>query len=173
MAEVLAGAYHPAVDSLPTPASVRHRLFARVMDAITLTWLLGFVLVEIDQRLLGGDPFGRQPLQIDITEGRSLVFVIVTIAAYEVIPTVWRGATLGKALLGLRIQTIEPQASMPWIRTSARALVLYGAPVVFGAYGGFVLLVLVISFVLPANGRGLHDRVAGSIVIALPREASA
>ena len=120
MAELLAGAYPPAVDSLPTPASVRHRLFARVMDAITLTWLLGFVLVEIDQRLLGGDPFGRQPLQIDITEGRSLVFVIVTIAAYEVIPTVWRGATLGKALLGLRIQTIEPQASMPWIRSSAR-----------------------------------------------------
>ncbi|MGB1680718.1 MAG: RDD family protein [Acidimicrobiales bacterium] len=115
------------MDSLPTPASVRHRLFARVMDAITLTWLLGFVLVEIDQRLLGGDPFGRQPLQIDITEGRSLVFVIVTIAAYEVIPTVWRGATLGKALLGLRIQTIEPQASMPWIRTSARALVRSGA----------------------------------------------
>ncbi len=160
------------MDTLPTPAAVRHRLFARVVDAITLTWLLGFVLVEIDQRLLGGDPFGRRPLQIDVTEGRSLVLVIVTIAAYEVVPTVWRGATLGKALVGLRVRTVEPRASMPWTRASARALVLYGAPVAFGAYGGFVLLALVVSFVIPASGRGLHDRIAGSIVVAPPREES-
>ena len=47
---------------------------------------------------------------------------------------------------------------------------LYGAPIAFGAYGGIVLLVLIASFVVPASGRGLHDRVAGSIVVALPRE---
>lgn len=158
------------VDTLPTPASVRHRIGARVVDAITLMWLLGFVLVEIDQRLLGGDPFGRRPLQIDVTEGRSLVFVILTIAAYEVVPTVWKGATLGKALLGLRLRTVEPTARMPWVRASARALVLYGAPVAFGAFGGVVVLALIASFVIPASGRGLHDRVAGSIVVALPRE---
>ena len=158
------------MDTLPTPAAVRQRLFARLVDAITLAWLLGFVLVEIDQRLLGGDPFGRRPLQIDVTEGRSLVFVIVTIAAYEVLPTVWRGATLGKALVGLRVRTVEPRASMPWVRAVARALVIYGAPIAFGAFGGFVLLALVISFVIPASGRGIHDRIAGSVVVALPRE---
>jgi uncharacterized RDD family membrane protein YckC len=155
---------------LPTPAAVRHRLGARIVDAITLLWLLGFVLVEIDQRLLGGDPFGRRPLQIDITQGRSLILVIVTIAAYEVVPTVLKGATLGKALLGLRLRTVEPAARMPWSRAAARALVLYGAPVAFGAFGGVVLLILVVSFVVPASGRGLHDRVAGSVVVALPRE---
>ena len=133
-------------------------------------WLLGFVLVEIDQRLLGGDPFGRQPLQIDVTQGRSLVFVVITIAAYEILPTVWKGATLGKALVGLRLRTVEPRAQMPVSRATARALVLYGAPIAFGAYGGIVLLVLIASLVIPASGRGLHDRVAGSIVVALPRE---
>lgn len=158
------------VDTLPTPASVRHRISARVVDAITLMWLLGFVLVEIDQRILGGDPFGRRPLQIDVTQGRSLVFVIVTIAAYEVVPTVWKGATLGKALLGLRLRTVEPTARVPWTRASARALVLYGAPVAFGAFGGIVVLALIASFVIPASGRGLHDRIAGSIVVALHRE---
>ena len=158
------------VDTLPTPAAVRHRLGARLVDAITLMWLLGFVLVEIDQRLLGGDPFGRRPLQIDVTQGRSLVFVIVTIAAYEVIPTVWKGATLGKALVGLRLRTVEPRAQVPWSRATARALVLYGAPVAFGAFGGIVVLVLIASFVLPASGRGLHDRIAGSVVVSLPRE---
>lgn len=137
---------------------------------VTLTWLLFFVLVEIDQRLLGGDPFGQRPLQLDVTQGRSLVFVVVTIAAYEIIPTVWKGATLGKALVGLRLRTVEPAARMPVTRATARALVLYGAPVAFGAYGGLVLIVVVASFVIPASGRGIHDRVAGSIVVALPRE---
>ena len=34
-----------------------------------------------------------------------------------------------------------------------------------GAYGGPVLLVLLASLALPATGRGLHDRLAGSIVV--------
>ena len=120
---------------IPAAASIRARLGARLIDAITLTWALGFVLVELDQRLLGGDPFGRQPLQVDVTQGRSLLFVVVTIAAYEVIPTVLKGATLGKALVGLRLRTVEPSARIPWSRATARALVLYGGPVAFGAYG--------------------------------------
>ncbi|MEM8707120.1 MAG: RDD family protein [Actinomycetota bacterium] len=157
-------------DAPPTPARVKHRLAARLLDAVTLTWALGFVLVEIDQRLLGGDPFGQRPLQIDITQGRSLLLVIVTIAAYEVVPTVWKGATLGKVLVGLRLRTVEPTARVPWSRAVARALVLYGAPVALGAFGGLFLLVLVASFVIPASGRGLHDRLAGTTVVALPRE---
>ncbi|MEO0493824.1 MAG: RDD family protein [Actinomycetota bacterium] len=157
-------------DALSAPAPIRARLGARLVDAITLTWALGFVLVELDQRILGGDPFGRQPLQIDVTQGRSLLFVIVTIAAYEVLPTVFKGATLGKALVGLRVRTVEPSPQVPWSRAIARALVLYGGPIVFGAYGGLFLLVLVLSFVLPASGRGLHDRLAGTTVVALPPE---
>lgn len=157
-------------DLPPTPARVRHRLGARLVDSITLLWALGFVLVEIDQRLLGGDPFGRRPLQIDITQGRSLLLVVITIGLYEVVPTVFRGATLGKALVGLRLRTVEPTARVPWSRAIARALVLYGGPVLFGAFGGAFLLVLVASFVIPASGRGLHDRLAGTMVVALPRE---
>lgn len=160
-------------DSLPTPAPVRARLVARLIDAITLTWALGFVLVELDQRILGGDPFGRRPLQIDVTQGRSLIFVVLTIAAYEVLPTVWKGATLGKVLVGLRLRTIEPAPQVPWSRAIARALVLYGAPIALGAFGGVFLLVLIASFVIPASGRGLHDRVAGTAVVALPSEEPA
>ena len=55
------------------PAKLGQRLGARVLDVVTLTWLLFFVLVEIDQRLLGGDPWGQQPLQIDMTEPRALM----------------------------------------------------------------------------------------------------
>ena len=157
-------------DALSTPAKVGQRLGARVVDLVTLTWALGFVLIEINERILGGDPLGRQPLDVDITSGRALVLVIAVIAAYEVVPTVWKGATLGKALVGLRLRTVEPRASVPISRATARALVLYGAPIALGAFGGLFLLVLLASFVIPANGRGLHDRLAGTTVVALPRE---
>ncbi|MEK9580616.1 MAG: hypothetical protein VW037_08940, partial [Acidimicrobiaceae bacterium] len=61
---------------------------------------------------------------------------------------------------------------IPWSRATARALVLYGGPIAFGAFGGTFLLVLVVSVVLPASGRGVHDRLAGTTVVALPREGS-
>ena len=47
---------------------------------------------------------------------------------------------------------------------------LYGAPVAFGAYGGAALFVLLASLAIPATGRGLHDRLAGSIVVAVEIE---
>ena len=59
------------------PAKLAHRLGARVLDVVTLTWLLFFVLVEIDQRLLGGDPWGQQPLQIDLTEAPRITFLLL------------------------------------------------------------------------------------------------
>lgn len=142
---------------------------ARLLDVVTLTWVLFFVLVEIDQRLLGGDPFGQQPLQLDLTEPRPLILAVVVIALYEVAPVTWKGATLGKALFGLRIVDADRHASLPLARSLARTLVLYGAPVAFGAYGGVLVLVLLVSFVVPASGRGLHDRLAGSAVVAEPR----
>lgn len=152
------------------PAKLAHRVGARVLDVVTLTWLLFFVLVEIDQRLLGGDPWGQQPLQIDLTEARPLLLTILVIAVYEIVPVATKGATLGKALFGLRLVASDRRGALPWARALARALVLYGAPVALGAYGGIVLLVLLASFAIPASGRGIHDRVAGSIVVALPRE---
>lgn len=152
------------------PAKLSHRLGARVLDIVTLTWLLFFVLVEIDQRLLGGDPWGRQPLQIDMTEPRALILTVVVVGLYEIMPVATKGATLGKALLGLRLVASDRRGPLPWLRALARTLVLYGAPVALGAYGGVVLLVLLISLALPATGRGLHDRLAGSIVILERRE---
>lgn len=157
-------------EALPTPAKVGQRLGARVVDLITLMWALGFVLIEINERILGGDPLGRQPLDVDVTSPRALLLVVAVITLYEVVPTVWKGATLGKALVGLRLRTVEPRASVPVSRAVTRALVLYGAPIALGAFGGLFLLVLLASFVIPAGGRGLHDRLAGTTVVALPRE---
>ena len=151
------------------PAKLAHRLGARILDVVTLTWALFFVLVEIDQRLLGGDPWGQRPLQVDLTEARALLLTIVVIGLYEIVPVVAKGATLGKVVFGLRLVSSDRRGALPWPRALARTLVLYGAPVALGAYGGAVLLVLLVSLVLPATGRGLHDRVAGSIVVVAER----
>ncbi len=147
------------------PATLTHRLGARILDVVTLAWVLFFVLVEVDQRLLGGDPWGQRPLQIDLTEARPLLLTILVIGLYETVPVAAKGATLGKVLFGLRLVSSERRNPLPWPRALARTLVLYGAPVALGAYGGTVLLVLLASLALPATGRGLHDRLAGSIVV--------
>lgn len=152
------------------PAKLAHRLGARILDVVTLTWVLFFVLVEIDQRLLGGDPWGQRPLQIDLTEARPLLLTIVVIGLYEIVPVATKGATLGKVVFGLRLVSSERRGELPWYRALARTLVLYGAPVALGAYGGAVLLVLLVSLALPATGRGLHDRLAGSIVVMVERD---
>ena len=138
---------------------------------MTLSWVLFFVLVELDQRLLGGDPWGKRPLQIDLGDARPLLLTIVVIGVYEIVPVATKGATLGKALFGLRLVSSERRAPLPWSRVLARTLVLYGAPVAFGAYGGAVVLLLLASLTLPATGRGLHDRLAGSIVVVADRDA--
>jgi uncharacterized RDD family membrane protein YckC len=151
------------------PAKLSHRLGARILYIVTLTWVLFFVLVEIDQRLLGGDPWGKRPLQVDLSEARPLLLTIIVIGLYEVVPVATKGATLGKALFGLRLVSSEQRGSLPWPRVLARTLVLYGAPVAFGAYGGALLLFLLASLTLPATGRGLHDRLAGSIVVVADR----
>jgi len=145
-------------------AGVLLRLAARVVDLVTLLWCLGFVVIEIDQRLLGGDPLGTRQLAIDISSPRTLLFVVLTIAAYEIVPTVMFRATLGKAVFGLQVVGVEGDR-LATVRAVARTFVLYGAPVAFGAYGGAFVLALTISFIVPASGRGLHDRLASSMVI--------
>jgi len=150
------------------PAKLWHRLGARLVDTVTLAWLLGFVLVELDQRLLGGDPLGRRPLQLDLTQARPLVLLVVVVSLYEIGPVCWKGATLGKALFGLRLVAFERSGPLSPSRALARSLVLYGAPVALGPAGGIVVLAVLVSLAVPASGRGLHDRLCGSVVVAEP-----
>lgn len=135
---------------------------------VALTWLVVFVMVEIDQRLLGGDPLGQRQARLVFDSARSVVLLLVIVAAYEVVPAVLWGATPGKALLGLRIRLTSavPAALM----ALGRAAVLY-LPVIFlGVFGSVVAIGLLVSIVLAADGRGLHDRLLGTLVVSLPRE---
>lgn len=141
---------------------------ARVVDLVVLAWLVAFVLVEIDQRLLGGDPLGRRQARLVFDSPRSVVLLLLLVTAYEVVPAVVWGATPGKALLGLRIRLTD-EGTPAWMIALGRAAILY-VPVIFlGAPGMVVAATLLVSVVLAANGRGLHDRLLGTLVVSLPR----
>ena len=132
-------------------------------------WLVVFVLVEIDQRLLGGDPLGRRSARLVFDSARPIGLLVILVVLYEVVPAVTWGATPGKALLGLRIRTTSP-STPAWLMALGRAVVFYLPVAVFGALGFVVPFVLLCSIVVAADGRGLHDRLLGTLVVALPRD---
>ena len=151
-------------------AGLGWRIAARLVDTITLAWIVGFVLIEIDQRLLGGDPFGLQPERIDLSRARSMLLLFALIAAYEVVPTVLYGATLGKAVLGLRVRAVNG-GQVRGAFSLARVVLLYGPTLFLGAFGLVADILLFVTVAIPASGRGFHDRVASTVVVSLPRDA--
>lgn len=132
-------------------------------------WLVVFVMVEIDQRLLGGDPLGQRQARLTFDSPRPIVLLAVLAAAYEIVPVVAWGATPGKALLGLRLR-LTTRAVPGWLIAFARSVVIY-VPVLFlGPAGLVVAAILLASVVIAADGRGLHDRLLGTLVVSLPRD---
>jgi uncharacterized RDD family membrane protein YckC len=141
-----------------------------VTDAVTFGWLTVFVLIEIDQRLLGGDPWGLERGRPVVDSTRSLVLLLVLVGIYEVVPVTLKGVTLGKAVTGLRVRR-QGGGRVPVALAAVRAVLLY-APLFLGAYALLGFIVLLLSFVIPRSGRGFHDRIAGTIVVTLPRDES-
>jgi len=135
---------------------------------VVFSWLATFVLVEIDQRLLGGDPLGREAVRIDLSETRSAVLFVALIVLYEIVPSWLAGATAGKAMFGLRVrrEQLGLPAMLVW---PVRALVLYAPVVGLGAPGVLWIVVLLVSVVMAPSRRGLHDRLVGTTVVSIPR----
>lgn len=154
--------------SRDTVATIGWRITARLTDAVTFGWLTAFVLIEIDQRLLGGDPWGLERGRPVVDSPRSFVLLLVLIGLYEVLPVALRGVTLGKLLMGLRVRR-RGGGSVPSLLVFVRAVLLY-SPLFLGVYALLGYLVLLLSVAVPRSGQGFHDRVAGTIVVALPRD---
>lgn len=141
------------------------------MDQVAFTWIVVFVMVEIDQRLLGGDPLGRRQARLVFDSGRSVIILLALVILYEVVPNVLYGATPGKALLGLRIRLATTGVPVVLVALG-RAAVLY-LPVIFlGPIGYVMALILFVSVAVTKNGRGLHDRLLGTLVVSAAREDS-
>lgn len=148
------------------PAGLGWRVGARLVDIVAFSWFVAFVLVEIDQRILGGDPWGRRPGRLEFDSARPVILVLVLAFLYEVVPTAVFGATPGKALFGLRVRLTSRVLPGPLV-AFARGALLYLPLFFLGPYSGIVVVVLFVSVWIPANGRGLHDRLVGSLVVSI------
>lgn len=147
------------------PAPLGRRAGSRVIDIVVAAWALAFVAIEIDGRILGGDVLARRPLAAVTPDGARLaVITVVVIAAMEVIPTAFWGRTPGKLMLGLRCVDIDTGGPPGLIRSTFRGLLLHawvGIPLV-----GWVLpLAVIATTILAPRGRGLHDRLSGTMVV--------
>lgn len=141
------------------------RLGGRVVDLAVAGWVLAFVAIEIDGRLLGGDLLARRPLQAVTPEGARLaVLSALVVVALEVVPTAFWGRTPGKMMLGLRVVEMTTGRPPGLLRSILRGLLLHawvGVPLV-----GFVVPVAVtLTTVLSPSTRGLHDKAAGTVVV--------
>jgi uncharacterized RDD family membrane protein YckC len=144
-------------------APLGYRLVARSVDIVTFAFLMAVVYVEFVHRVTGA---GSDNL-FDAGRG-SQVPVRLTFFAlsglYELLPVAVSGRTFGKLLLGLQVQRVDRpgvppgfgRSTLRWAVTSAAAAL----PVV-----GIPAYLLVVGWVLvDRDRRGLHDRVAGTMV---------
>jgi uncharacterized RDD family membrane protein YckC len=138
-------------------ASIGQRAAARVLDTIVLVAIvLPFVYGTL--RDVIDDPEGAViPLWVNV--------LLATVSlVYDWGLVWWRGQTLGKMLLKVRVVDVEggrPGFSRAGIRAAvptAVQLVPYGV-------GGILLLVVYLWAVLDPNRQGLHDKAAGTLVV--------
>lgn len=112
-------------------------------------------------------------VDLDRLEGALPVPIIVGLflfgAIYTIVPTAVWGQTLGKVAVGTRV-VAEEDGSLPGWR---RAALRWALPGVFGRLpyvGLWVSLAIMASLIWDPRRRGLHDRLAGTIVIRVPRQ---
>ena len=140
-------------------ASVGQRVVGALLDGVLISMvvviplLLGIVVFD--------DLDGQPPAWIAL-----LLFAFG--AVYTIVPTALWGQTPGKIAVGTRV-VAEEDGSLPGWRRSALRWALPGALGRLPVVGLWVSLAVMGSLVVDPRRRGLHDRVAGTIVVKAPR----
>ena len=94
------------------------------------------------------------------------VFLGIAIAVvYETTFIAWRGQTLGKMLLGLRVARLVNGLKPDRSQSALRALVPASALSIPGAIGISLYLVVLLMAVPSELRRGIHDHAAGTVVV--------
>ena len=91
---------------------------------------------------------------------------MVLVFLYELALVALCGQTVGKMMTGVRVVRFDDGQLPGWGRSARRWLALYG-PMLIPSVGWLIVLVVyVVSSRLDPHGRALHDRLAGTIVVA-------
>ena len=143
----------------PPLASVAQRVGGALIDGlltsmvVVIPLLLG--LVELDS--------------IDETLPAPVILGLFLFGAiYTIVPTALWGQTLGKIAVGSRV-VAEDDGSLPGWRRAALRWALPGVVGRLPLVGLWVGLAIMASLVWDPRRRGLHDRLAGTVVVRVPK----
>ena len=133
-------------------ASIGQRFVARLVDGIVL--LGPFLLLVV--------PFSDEDTLSNPTSVPMLVFLVAEVL-YETLLTAWRGQTVGKATLGIRVARLVDGRTPTLSQSAIRVLF----PVAVGSIpviGIFSLVIYLMAWASPIR-QGWHDRAAGTVVV--------
>lgn len=146
----------PAPDTAVALATVSRRAVAKAIDGLVFV-LPVLVVVARYSRVDGDEVVLEAPLWVTLA-------LAVANAAYETVLVAWRGQTLGKLALGIRVVAVDG-GRVGWARSGIRALV----PMAAGAVPSVVAPVLAVGVygwaLVDPNRQGLHDKAAGTVVV--------
>jgi uncharacterized RDD family membrane protein YckC len=146
-----------------TPAALQRRVAAFLIDQIMLfAVVIGIGLAAGVRR---GEADDGAVLAI------SLLGVVVAVA-YHAIGVARFGRTLGKHLLGLRVVSTPQGAPVTMSYAALRALVP-SAAVLLPVIGNFAGLAVYLWAVFDPARQGLHDKLAGTMVVPAVVESPA
>lgn len=149
----------PVEHPVHVPASIVQRVAGALVDGLLTS------MVVVVPMLVG-------LIDVEDLEGPlPPVFVPALIlfgAVYTIVPTALWGQTLGKIAVGSRV-VVESDGSLPGWRRSFLRWALPGLLARLSYVGLVLTLAIIVSIVIDPLRRGLHDRVAGTIVVRVPR----
>lgn len=145
----------PVWDSQPSaPAHVRYggfwiRVVAYIIDAILLSIVSGAIGYATGMNVFSGDYTNFNP-------GPQLVSLVIGWLYFALLESSERGATVGKMAVGLRVVTDQGQR-LTFLNATGRYFAKFISAIILGI--GF----LMVAFT--DRKRGLHDMIAGTLVI--------
>ena len=153
---------------MDAPARSR-RVGARALDGAVLVWVVGIVVVEIEGRLFGGDPWGTRVIQ-PVSSAEVLAAVLGAIVVLEWLPLALWGRTIGKAAMSLRVVRTDrgtADRGAGFVAAGIRTAVL-AVPLLVPVGGLPIAVAVGASALVLAGGRGIPDRLAGTTVVTAP-----
>lgn len=146
----------PIPDTTTALASIGQRALAKVIDGLVFLLPLLALMVRYS-RMEAGELVLDAPVWATLS-------LVVTNAVYEVLFVAWRGQTLGKLALRIRVVRVDG-GSVGLAKAGIRALV----PMAAGAVPTVAAPVLSAGVygwaVVDPNRQGLHDKAAGTVVV--------
>lgn len=143
----------------PELASIGQRIGGALVDGLLTSMV---IVIPMVLGLVDIDEFeGTLPAPV-------LAGLFLFGAVYTIVPTAVLGQTLGKIAVGTRV-VVEADGTLPGWRRSALRWALPGLAGRLPVVGLGISLAITASLLWDPRRRGFHDRLAGTIVIRVPR----